>query len=79
MSSLLLLPGQPGFYETLQTARLPHAAGSVGLVRQGSGVVDWLSPDSVAIDEYLYGGEYDEVISAYDDYDDYEELDGPDC
>lgn len=64
--SLLILPGDPRFEATLQTASHPMWAaksaddgyGAAYVVEPGSGL---LRPASGAeLEEYLYGGEYEE-------------------
>jgi hypothetical protein len=67
--SLIWTPEHPLFYEVLHTAKPPEPGG-VGLVRDGSGVVDWVDPESAQFQDYLYGGEYDQVMAGYGDNDD---------
>lgn len=60
MASLLLLPGMPGFYETLYSRIPPHDGSreTVFIVRAGGSVLEPVS-DEVA-NEYLNGGEFEE-------------------
>ncbi|MGK7899770.1 MAG: hypothetical protein AB4372_40670 [Xenococcus sp. (in: cyanobacteria)] len=62
----LLLPGDPGFYETLHSRLPPGWIDRAGVdfanafaVRAESYCLEPLSQKE--LDEYLYGGEYDEL------------------
>lgn len=67
-SPRLCLPGDPGFYETLAHPPPVTSRQSCFVARSGSLVLEEV--DDRALDEYLEGGEYDEV--ANEDEDDYE-------
>lgn len=62
----IILPGDPGFDETLGTALPPgwedHACTFV--VDSQSGIMRPATPDE--LDDYLYGGEYQERLEAID-------------
>jgi hypothetical protein len=71
MSSLLLLPGQPGFDETMATAMQPgwqqtrdSADGFFAFALRADGLMVPLADDE--LDDYLLGGEYDEVMENAD-------------
>ena len=59
--SLLLLPGQPGFYEILATPP-PDPSRRVNFIARvgGSGILE--AVEERDLDEYLEGGEYDERL-----------------
>lgn len=71
----IILPGDPGFYETL--GNLPPNWGQVAantsgdfslIARAGTGILEAVSTQEV--EEYLWGGEYDERLLEMGDDDD---------
>ncbi|GAB4465525.1 MAG: hypothetical protein OHK0037_20370 [Elainellaceae cyanobacterium] len=73
LSSFLILPGDPEFSLTLATALPPDwraVADRMGeaccfVASAGSGVLRPATPEEM--DDYLYGGEYDDRLSELDD------------
>ncbi|MEH2198638.1 hypothetical protein [Nostoc sp.] len=67
-SRLIILPGDPEFDWTLQTSIPPHwrqvaqqdPGGFAFCARAGSGVLEPMTDED--LEEYLYGGEYDERL-----------------
>lgn len=73
-SDLLLLPGDPGFYETLsRPPELNRDDRQLFVVKPGSLLMEPVN-DSEMI-EYLYSGEYDERLSEIDGNDSEDEID----
>jgi hypothetical protein len=68
--SLLMLPGDPGFAHILATNPPPDLVGTDETARSVVIGVDGM-PRSVQnlaeLEDYLYGGEWDEVVADYDD------------
>lgn len=57
--SLILLPGDPDFEETLGRTLPPNSGGKVCIARSGSGLLEAVDFDSQELVDYLLGGEYD--------------------
>lgn len=74
-NELIILPGDPEFYLTLQTSIPPNwrqvahqdPDGFAFCARAGSGVLESMTDKD--LEEYLYGGEYEERLEQIDEAD----------